>query len=262
MKIKDISIDEIIYAFKTFEKRIDICRYFGCKQSQTRFIKALCEKANINPDDYIAPVKESVLMRGKCKLCGKEIIYPKNENRKFCSHTCSAIYNNTKRSNRALSDAKRILGENATDEDIEKFSVKLLLNKEKNYCLNCGKEIEYKASEKGKFCCQQCQFDYKYKRYIKSWKEGNELGYRGVGQISAHLRRYMLEKTNCSCEICGCNWVNPKSGKPIVEIHHKDGNPYNNVESNLQVLCPNHHAMTETYKNNNKENGRKNRNKK
>ena len=57
MRIKDISVEEIIYAFKTFNKRIEICRYFGTKQSEARFIKALCKKANINPDDYIAPVK-------------------------------------------------------------------------------------------------------------------------------------------------------------------------------------------------------------
>jgi predicted HNH restriction endonuclease len=68
----------------------------------------------------------------------------------------------------------------------------------------------------------------------------------------------MLEKTGCACEICGCNWVNPKSGKPIVEIHHIDGDAFNNKEDNLQVLCPNHHAMTETFKNNN-EKGRSKR---
>lgn len=231
MGIKDISIEEIIYAFKTFKKRIDICRYFGTKQSQSRFIKALCEKANINPDDYIDPVYKSKIIKGECKLCGKEFFFKEKEKRCFCSHTCSTIYNNNKRNCGSTNTSK----------------------KEKKYCVNCNKEIPSART----FCSTKCQNEYKHKKYIESWKNGDECGYKGLGQISSHIKRYLLEKTKCSCEICGCNWINPKSGKPIVEIHHKDGNPYNNAESNLQVLCPNHHAMTENYKNNNNNKGRK-----
>lgn len=47
------------------------------------------------------------------------------------------------------------------------------------------------------------------------------------------------------CEICGIeSWI----GKPIMlQIHHKDGNHENNSIDNLQLLCPNCHAQTETY---------------
>ena len=31
------------------------------------------------------------------------------------------------------------------------------------------------------------------------------------------------------------------------EIHHIDGNHYNNEESNLQLLCPNCHSLTPTF---------------
>ena len=33
-----------------------------------------------------------------------------------------------------------------------------------------------------------------------------------------------------------------------LELHHKDGNKFNNNLSNLELLCPNCHAFTNTYR--------------
>ena len=51
-------------------------------------------------------------------------------------------------------------------------------------------------------------------------------------------------KTN-KCEVCGIeNW----NGKPLnMQLHHIDGDPTNNTLENLQILCPNCHAQTDTY---------------
>ncbi len=49
------------------------------------------------------------------------------------------------------------------------------------------------------------------------------------------------------CEICGLTdlWLD----KPIVlELHHIDGNRYNNDLTNLQILCPNCHSQTHNYR--------------
>lgn len=49
------------------------------------------------------------------------------------------------------------------------------------------------------------------------------------------------------CEQCGCNgeWC----GKPItLELHHINGNHYDNRLENLQILCPNCHSQTSTHK--------------
>ena len=48
------------------------------------------------------------------------------------------------------------------------------------------------------------------------------------------------------CEQCGnTEWMN----QPIpLEVHHIDGNKNNNELSNLQLLCPNCHALTPTYR--------------
>lgn len=48
------------------------------------------------------------------------------------------------------------------------------------------------------------------------------------------------------CESCKLSeWM----GKPIpLELHHVDGDKYNNELSNLQILCPNCHTFTDNYK--------------
>lgn len=52
------------------------------------------------------------------------------------------------------------------------------------------------------------------------------------------------------CECCGISEWNGKSLN--MELHHKDGNTKNNSLDNLQILCPNCHAQTETFRAKNK----------
>lgn len=53
------------------------------------------------------------------------------------------------------------------------------------------------------------------------------------------------------CENCGCdgNW---QGGKIALEIHHKNGDNKDNRIENLTYLCPNCHALTDTYRGRNK----------
>lgn len=41
--------------------------------------------------------------------------------------------------------------------------------------------------------------------------------------------------------------VNPTTGLVPLQIHHIDGNALNNKASNLQLLCPNCHSLTENF---------------
>ena len=58
------------------------------------------------------------------------------------------------------------------------------------------------------------------------------------------LRKKLIEdgiKKN-ECELCGLNnWLGQNL---TLELHHKDGNHYNNELNNLQILCPNCHSLT------------------
>ena len=48
------------------------------------------------------------------------------------------------------------------------------------------------------------------------------------------------------CECCGgTTWMD----RPIpLEVHHKDGDRHNNVIENYELLCPNCHAFTDSYR--------------
>lgn len=75
------------------------------------------------------------------------------------------------------------------------------------------------------------------------------------------IREKIREK---KCERCGLSsWLDEELS---LELHHIDGNHYNNNFDNLQILCPNCHSLTQNYRNksNNKlvENCQNNNNKK
>jgi len=59
------------------------------------------------------------------------------------------------------------------------------------------------------------------------------------------IGRWIREEID-SCEVCGLNtWRD----LPLpLEVHHVDGNKKNNLRENLQVLCPNCHALTPNWR--------------
>jgi len=64
---------------------------------------------------------------------------------------------------------------------------------------------------------------------------------------TCHLKnRLLLEgyKTN-TCEICG---ISDWNGKALnMQLHHKDGNCRNHSLNNLEIICPNCHAQTDSF---------------
>jgi hypothetical protein len=125
-------------------------------------------------------------------------------------------------------------------------------------CLNCG--AEFNGGSGRKFCSNGCQQQYQYRTYIEGWRNGDHDGLSGEYGISRHIRRYLFEKNGCRCEMCGWGERNLFTGNVPLEVHHIDGDYTNNREENLQLLCPNCHSLTDTFKNHNG-NGRKGRKK-
>lgn len=180
----------------------------------------------------------------QCLHCGKDM--PLNDlgfneyrERKFCNNSCAASYINKQRA------ATKVKIEDTKQE------------KQKQYCQNCGKEIRCNQV----FCSIQCQADFKQNNYITNWQSGLINGSSGKYGISKRIRRYLFEKYGNKCCRCGWGEINLSTGKIPLEIHHVDGDYTNNVESNLELLCPNCHSLTPTYKAANMGNGRKDRKK-
>lgn len=123
------------------------------------------------------------------------------------------------------------------------------------YCVSCNKEIP----NRNKYCNNSCQSDFSYKSYIKVWLHGGKNGSRGLvaKNLSGHIIRYLREKSEGKCTICGWNEENKITGRVPLEIDHIDGDSDNNLLDNLRLICPNCHSLTATYRNLNNGNGRK-----
>jgi hypothetical protein len=82
--------------------------------------------------------------------------------------------------------------------------------------------------------------------------------------FKAHIERTPCLSTDAvkaiCCDQCGCKkeecemcllkeWMGQKI---VLELHHIDGNRFNNDLLNLQILCPNCHSQTDTYRSKNR----------
>ena len=76
----------------------------------------------------------------------------------------------------------------------------------------------------------------------KSYKTAEE--YAKGENVKSHILKLKLIKDGIKeekCEFCGLTeW---QGVKIPLELHHKDGDHFNNEISNLQILCPNCHAI-------------------
>lgn len=137
----------------------------------------------------------------------------------FCSRSCAAIFNNTGRPSPS--------------------------KKPRANCKFCN--IKECVRKDQIYCSIQCFSAHQRQVKLDAWKSGQDNCVDTHGNVSRPIRRYLLNKAGNKCTGCGWNELNPKTGKCPLEVHHKDGDHTNNVESNLQVLCPNCHAITPSY---------------
>ena len=94
--------------------------------------------------------------------------------------------------------------------------------------------IAYSGNPSGK----GIKTDTKYKTALEYIKTSNN--------VKSHILKQKLIRDGlkeAKCECCGLTtWLNQKI--PL-ELHHKDGNHFNNNLDNLQILCPNCHSIQE-----------------
>lgn len=224
-----------------------------------------------------------------CKQCGKPLPFDKKYY-KFCSHACSAIHSNNKRTFDELTCAccgkrfsaksnnkkycsrkcqilhvsfKEFIKDKESNLSLDEY-IKMKDNEENKItgkCINCGKSLK-----KGQtiYCSFNCQKIY-------SWGIKKEL-IEKTGQFSCvkvgltkdetnrkEAKRYLVEKHGHKCAICGLSeWMDQPI--PLV-VDHIDGNPSNHKIENFRLVCGNCDMQLPTYKAKNKGKGRKYRRK-
>ena len=131
--------------------------------------------------------------------------------------------------------------------------------KKTSICTNCGKKFWSWYSSYGKYCSNSCQRIFQNKVRIKKWEKGEVNPINSNGLLSPWARRFVFLIHNNMCDLCGWNSINQFTKRIPLEVDHIDGDYSNNRFSNLRLLCPNCHSLTQTYKNSNKGHGRQKR---
>lgn len=160
----------------------------------------------------------------QCITCGKDIEVSKHASAKQCKcNDCKSTKSYGCKSRKSYDKGKKQI-----------------------YCVNCGKKL---VKKQWKYCNQNCQHEYKHKKYIERWKNGEEDGLsKGKKYISGHIVRYLHKKYDNKCAECGWDKKNAYVDKCMLDIHHIDGNRKNNKEENLILICPNCHSLTGNYR--------------
>jgi len=273
----------LIELFNSSETIAEICRKLYGKNNGGMYnrVLKLFEKTNYDWNSHLVDIENS--KKRYCLNCGKEISGRERARKKFCNRSCAAQYNNklkttpSKKTKTAISEGLKKYNSTITDETkwdryCKRYNVNLTfeeylekvkysrknyqkikeLKKEPQYCSVCGKEL---SGYKTMFCSVECRRKFEneqYNKYIERWKKGEEVGCTPCYKIHRYVKRYLMDKNNNCCEECGWGEENKYTKIVPLQIHHINGDCTDNREENLQLLCPNCHALTENFGSRNK----------
>ena len=147
-----------------------------------------------------------------CKNCKREFeIHRNNRTNIFCSHSCSALYNNGLRSPHSI-------------ETRNKMSTSL-----KKYYFEHPNKIK--------------RGDEQSKIVGRSTKGSTGKKPKNIMELSSRTITKIIKRLNIGCS--KCNW-----NQSTCDIHHINGKKildYNN-HNNLTIVCPNCHRLIHTHK--------------
>lgn len=198
----------------------------------------------------------------------------------FCSRQCSSAHNSAKRKVDPIPNAVCA----TCKKDIYKKPSNLKKSKSGLFfcstaCQNVGYAIhivkpgpKVRNGGQSKLQCQFCPSKTTHEDLICSackiqidvdkWKAGDVsvTWLPSTKEPRSFVKRELKLMRGDACELCGFDKKCP-DGSSIIQMDHIDGNYMNNHLDNLRLLCPNCHAMTDTYGSKNKGQGRPSRRK-
>ena len=132
-----------------------------------------------------------------------------------------------------------------------------------NICKHCTKEYKPTKNSRGIYCSLSCQGQFSANECFLEWfnNPSPQTFYTASNQPKRTIRRRLIMDYDCKCSRCGWGMKHPNADLPALELEHIDGNWENCHPSNITVICPNCHSLTDTYKARNRGNGRRYRRK-
>lgn len=103
--------------------------------------------------------------------------------------------------------------------------------------------------------CSKC---HRIQGRIQQWLTG-DLSVTYIGRFkepAKWVKRHLIETRGDKCEVCKIS-IRRADGTSVIQMNHIDGDYLNNRIENLELLCPNHHAVTETWGSRNQSMGRR-----
>ena len=184
-----------------------------------------CMRRGISLTDLNREFKQKYYYLGPkmCKQCSTVIPFESHTN-VFCSHSCSATFNNTRK----------------------------ISNSKLSRCQHCGTEVKQNKHMTRKFCSNRCQGDFKFINSFLDWYYLLDTSFE-----NKTLREFLRVWVGYKCSVCGISDWNNK--EITLEVEHIDGNSENSSRDNVCLLCPNCHSQTPTYKGRNVGKGRHSR---
>jgi hypothetical protein len=204
----------------------------------------VCEKCGVDfkkPSALIQHLRRKIPCNQLKKCLNPECSNNIKHSNKFCCPTCAGKVNSPGR--KQSIETRRKISISLGGSGIDLPSMKS--------CLNCGKPVSRM------FCNNTCKSEFTLNNLIKDWLEGKISGGCGSFGHASYVKKYLLKKYNNKCSKCGWGEINPFSKTIPLELEHIDGNPENNDPSNVDLLCPNCHSLTKTYKGANKGKGKR-----
>lgn len=169
--------------------------------------------------------QKKVKEQKSCLCCGCVFTPKPGSTGKYCTQSCAAQVNN------------------------RKFPKRKKQNKPNN-CPECNKEISFYSEY-----CIDCYQTARKDNLIKAWLNGTWRGGTDYS-LSDIVRQYLLKINNYECSLCSFSGFHALDGKTILTIDHINGDGTDHRPDNVRVLCPNCHALTDSYCGRNKGKGR------
>lgn len=204
--------------YETKELKCGVCGKWFKPISREQFNNLVSKSKRLNRLFYCSDTCKRLKngsIKVLCDNCGKEIMIKQSAKKEhnFCCRNCWKEY--LKREHQSLQGEER-------------------------ECLYCHKAFTVSKNCKGKYCSNECQ----HNDIAKHNDDIIENGYNVSHRI---LKRYLMNKHG-RCMNPNCKWDWSSDEKPILELHHIDGNHLNNTLDNCILLCPNCHSLTDNYK--------------